>query len=139
MLANAVNTDNYPSAPTPVRNDESSERVGARITRAREACGLSVDDLALRLGVRSETLTAWERGETEPRPNRLTTLAGVLNVTPGWLLFDCGEDPLESSGSAELHDMRRELAALKNVLQSSLNDADRMLSNIDKIIDAQGE
>lgn len=137
MLGNAVKTDDFSHTNVTSKDNESYERVGARIARAREACGLSVEELALRLGVRAETLKTWEAGETGPRPNRLTILAGVLNVTPGWLLFDCGDDPLQTAEAAELKDMRRELAALKSVLQTSLNDADRMLGNIDKMIESQ--
>jgi HTH-type transcriptional regulator, cell division transcriptional repressor len=63
---------------------------GDRLAAAREAANLSQDDLAQRLGVRDETIVAWEADEWEPRGNRLQMLAGMLNVSLMWLMTGRG-------------------------------------------------
>ena len=39
------------------------------------------------------TIAAWESDRSEPRANRLTMLAGVLGVSPAWLLHGVGSAP----------------------------------------------
>lgn len=80
-----------------------SSPLGERIRHAREGVGMTQEDLALRIGVNLDTLLSWENGERDPRANRLVTMAGLLNVTPTWLLegevHELSEqtvDPLES-------------------------------------------
>ena len=64
---------------------------GDRLAGAREAAGLSQEDLAQRLGVRLTTLQNWEEDLAEPRGNRLQMLAGMLNVSLSWLLTAEGD------------------------------------------------
>ncbi|NJS40206.1 MAG: helix-turn-helix transcriptional regulator [Rhodobacteraceae bacterium] len=59
---------------------------GDRLAGAREAAGLTQEDLAQRLGVRLTTVQNWEEDLAEPRGNRLQMLAGMLNVSLSWLL-----------------------------------------------------
>ncbi len=63
---------------------------GDRLEAAREAAGLTADELAQRLGVRDSTIKAWEADEWEPRGNRLQMLAGMLNVSLVWLMTGKG-------------------------------------------------
>lgn len=69
----------------------SAATFGDRVAGAREALGLSQGDLARRIGVRTETLQAWEEDRAEPRANRLSMISGVLNVSLRWLLTGDGE------------------------------------------------
>ncbi|MCF8485488.1 MAG: helix-turn-helix domain-containing protein [Rhodobacteraceae bacterium] len=64
---------------------------GDRLAGAREASGMSAEDLARRLGVRVTTLRQWEEDFSEPRANRLQMLAGMLNVSIRWLLTGEGD------------------------------------------------
>ncbi len=64
---------------------------GDRLAGAREAAGLSEEELAQRLGVRLTTLQNWEEDVAEPRGNRLQMLAGMLNVSLTWLLTAEGD------------------------------------------------
>jgi len=57
-----------------------------RLVEARTAKDLSTAQLARRLGVKTATMRNWETGASEPRPNRLAMLAGVLDVSISWLL-----------------------------------------------------
>ncbi|QFT57216.1 transcriptional repressor DicA [Sulfitobacter sp. THAF37] len=64
---------------------------GDRLAAARENAGMSQGDLAKRLGVRLSTLRKWEDDLSEPRANRLSMLAGILNVSMMWLITGEGE------------------------------------------------
>jgi transcriptional regulator with XRE-family HTH domain len=90
------------------------DTLGGRIRRAREAAGLSGAQLARRLGVKTETVTGWETGRTEPRANRLTMLAGFLAVSPTWLLHGVGESPVQGDISSELALIASSLKSLKD-------------------------
>lgn len=82
---------------------EEQATMGDRIAGAREAAGLTQEELARRLGVRHSTVRAWEDDRTEPRANRLQMLAGMLNVSLMWLLTGRGDgvpDPENVSGPA---------------------------------------
>ena len=60
--------------------------MGGRIEQARTAINLSVPQLARRIGVKSKTVENWENDRSEPRADKLTKLAGVLQVPLIWLL-----------------------------------------------------
>ena len=62
--------------------NQDNDTLGGRLWRAREAVGMSESGLAKALGLKKETLRAWENDRSEPRANKLVTLAGLLNVTP---------------------------------------------------------
>ena len=70
---------------------------GDRIAGAREQAGMSQADLAERLGVRLHKLIEWEDDFSEPRANRLSTMAGLLNVSLPWLLTGEGDGPVAPS------------------------------------------
>jgi len=72
---------------------EDSATLGDRLAAAREAAGLSQDELAEKLGVDIEALDAWENDRREPRANRLQMLTGLLGVSLRWLLTGIGEGP----------------------------------------------
>ena len=65
--------------------------LGDRIAAARDAAGLSSKKLAKRLGVKHTTVLDWESDLSEPRANRLSMMAGLLNVSLMWLLNGEGE------------------------------------------------
>tara|TARA_R110002049_G_scaffold23781_6_gene84752 strand:+ start:141519 stop:141917 length:399 start_codon:yes stop_codon:yes gene_type:complete len=64
---------------------------GDRVAAAREQSGMTQAMLAKRLGVRVATLRGWEEDLSEPRANRLSMLAGLLNVSMMWLINGEGE------------------------------------------------
>ena len=65
---------------------------GDRLQAAREYAGLSLPEFAKRLGVKKATALAWEEDLAEPRANKLSMMAGLLNVSIIWLLSGEGED-----------------------------------------------
>ena len=84
----------------------SADTLGGRIVYAREAQSLTTSQLARRMGVKTETLHDWETDRSEPRSNRLLTLAGMLNVSPTWLLTGAGESPVDSLTETEMMHIR---------------------------------
>jgi transcriptional regulator with XRE-family HTH domain len=89
---------------------------GDRLAGAREAAGLSQEDLAQRLGVRLTTLQNWEEDLAEPRGNRLQMLAGMLNVSLSWLITaegdglpdpDATPTPLAAEAEAALAELQQ--------------------------------
>lgn len=78
-----------------VKQDEDT--MGGRLQRARDAAGLSVSEVAARMGVKRSTVQAWENDRSQPRANKLQTIAGVLNVSLAWLMDGLGQGPAEAS------------------------------------------
>lgn len=80
-------------------NDDSTEgwfdpettTFGDRVAGAREQAGMTQAELAKRLGVKLKTLKGWENDLSEPRANKLSMMAGLLNVSIIWLLTGEGE------------------------------------------------
>jgi transcriptional regulator with XRE-family HTH domain len=83
--------------------------------------------LAKRLGVRIVTLRNWENDMSEPRANRLSMLAGLLNVSMMWLITGEGDGvdaPLgdETSNS----DIREVLTEIRTLRIDMLQKAEAM-------------
>jgi len=85
---------------------------GGRLSRAREAAGYSERQFANYLGVRRETLRAWETDRSEPRANRLLKIAGLLNVSPSWLMEGIGPGPEEGDTDSLVTDLREQMRRL---------------------------
>lgn len=66
--------------------------VHARIKARREALGLTMEELAARVGVSWQTVQQWERN-TAPKRTRMPQVAVVLGTTPDYLLFGRGPVP----------------------------------------------
>ncbi len=90
---------------------------GDRLAGAREQSGMTQAELAKRLGVRKKTMEEWENDHSEPRANRLSMMAGLLNVSISWLLIGQGDGPGDpedltlSRESADLLTEVREISA----------------------------
>ena len=118
---------------------DTAATFGDRVSAAREALGMSEEELARRLGVKLKTVQGWEHDTAEPRANKLQLLSGVLNVSIPWLLTGHGEgidapnqnlDDDLSGLLTELRQLRGEMARnterlgrLEKRLQTALRDA----------------
>ncbi|MEM1387270.1 MAG: helix-turn-helix domain-containing protein [Pseudomonadota bacterium] len=92
---------------------------GDRLAAAREALGLSQADLARRIGIKIKTLQGWEDDLSEPRANKLSMLAGILNVSMIWLLNGEGpglSEPTDYTLPEEVSALLTELRQLKGTL-----------------------
>ena len=99
LSAAELQSDVVESGPT-----QPIEDFGARLHRLRIERGMSLADIANRLGVSKPTVWAWEHGKSRPVEKRLSALAEALGVTPG------GHEPAPSGPSEELERSRRRIA-----------------------------
>lgn len=110
---------------------EDTATLGDRITAARERMEMTQSQMAKRLGVRVDTLRSWENDSSEPRANRLTMMAGILNVSVMWLLNGEGEgvDDLGSTpdGQIEMLDSLRDIRVEMNQLVKRLSLLEKRL------------
>lgn len=90
------------------------DTLGGRLSRARDAKNSSLDEVAELAGVEDKTLEEWECDRAAPRSNRLTMLAGILGVSPSWLLFGRGTSPKEDLIPANVNSIELELDHLKS-------------------------
>ena len=89
------------------------DTLGGRLSRSRDAKNMSLEHVAELSGVEIGTLEAWECDRAEPRSNRLTMLAGILGVSPSWLLFGRGASPLKEFNSTSVNSIETQLGQLK--------------------------
>ncbi|KIC50767.1 helix-turn-helix domain-containing protein [Tateyamaria sp. ANG-S1] len=91
---------------------------GDRVAGAREQAGMTQKQLAKRLGVRLATLRSWEDDLSEPRANRLSMMAGLLNVSMMWLINGEGEGldaPVEEEPlTADMRDLLTEVRDMRS-------------------------
>ncbi len=101
--------------------DPAATTFGDRVAGAREQAGMSQVEMAKRLGIKVKTLIAWEDDLSEPRANKLSMMAGLLNVSLPWLLTGEGDGPAAPGESGwmsqdavgmltEIHDLRAQLS-----------------------------
>lgn len=100
---------------------------GDRMAGAREVLGMTQSELAKRLGVKLKTVRAWEDDLSEPRANKLQTLAGVLNVSIMWLLNGAGQGV---DGPGEEHALAPEMRELLTELRQSRGDLAKLTERI---------
>ena len=100
---------------------------GDRLVAAREKSNLSQQDLATRLGVKNSTIKSWENDNSEPCANRLSMLAGLLNVSITWLISAEGFGVEEPEKSYETPNYLQ--VSLKELMALKVN----LLKNVDRI------
>ncbi|AOL93054.1 helix-turn-helix domain-containing protein [Porphyrobacter sp. LM 6] len=63
-----------------ISSSQTGEVLGVRINRLRREAGLTLADIAARLGVSKPTVWAWEKGKARPLPERIDAIAAALGV-----------------------------------------------------------
>lgn len=109
--------------------DPDATTFGDRLSGAREATGMSQEQLAKRIGVKIKTMKAWEDDLSEPRANRLSHLSGMLNVSLRWLLTGEGtgpDDPEQGDLSPDVRVMLDEVRTLQTQIASSAERLKRL-------------
>lgn len=116
--------------------EDKALTIGERITIAREHAGLLPEDVAQRLAVEARTLGAWEAESTQPRANKLVMLAGILGVTPAWLLHGV-DDGVSSPDEENLAPGDKALRTrLAKELREAVEIQERLQKRISRIADA---
>ncbi len=103
---------------------------GDRVTGAREAAGMTREQLSTRLGVKLKTVVAWEDDMSDPRGNKLQMLAGMLGVSIPWLLTGQGDGP-EGPDVAPRNEMAPLLAEMRQ-LQADLGQIAGRMGRIEE-------
>ena len=106
--------------------DAGADTLGGRIVYARETAELTTSQFARRLGVKTATLQGWESDRAEPRPNRLLTMAGMLNVSPTWLLTGDGESPSDSGDEDDMLQIRAAVEHLRKQALAIVEELERL-------------
>lgn len=113
---------------------------GDRVAAAREAADMTQAQLARRLGIKKATMMAWEQDLSEPRANKLSMLAGVLNVSMSWLLTGEGDDLSgpggEESQNQDILSVMRELRVLREELRTQAGRAARLEKSLRRMLEA---
>lgn len=113
-----------------MRDDDT---LGGRISRAREACGMTTAQLARRLGIKTATLQSWESDRSEPRANRLATIAGILNVSLTWLIHGIGDAPNDDIHSDVVSLVRGHLEQMKILRDKTSAIIERLESELERL------
>ncbi len=107
--------------------DPKISTFGDRLAGAREGTGMTQKEMSKRLGVKLSTVKGWENDLSEPRANRLSMMAGLLNVSIMWLINGEGEGPegpMDEQGlNTDVNDMLLEIRHLKTQISGA---ADRL-------------
>ncbi len=114
-------------------DDGDNDTLGGRLSRARDACGMTTAQLARRLGIKTTTLQSWESDRSEPRANRLATVAGILNVSLSWLIHGVGEAPNDDIHSDVVSLVRGHLEQMKNLRDKTSAIIDRLESELERL------
>ena len=115
---------------------------GSRIKFTRCQLGLSLQQLADRVGVTRTSLEDWENDRSEPRGVKVTKLAGVLQVPMVWLLT--GETPPGSAHEPAVQETTRivqkldRAMALQRDLAALLIEVSADLSRLQRELDEDG-
>ena len=113
---------------------------GDSLEAAREHAAMSQSDMAKRLGVKVSTLRKWEQDLSEPRANRLSMMAGLLNVSIMWLLNAEGEGisgPDDGSYIApDIQETLNEIRDMKTVMKTSSERLARLEKKLRLILQA---
>lgn len=93
------------------------EKFGERIRELRKSRGLTIYELAMRLGISRNTLTSWERGEKEPCGiTLLEDMADVLQVSLRNLLAGENEIRIEN----DLKSLNERVTRLERIMRTQV-------------------
>lgn len=106
--------------------DPDATTFGDRVTGAREKAGMSQSELAKRLGVKLKTLKSWEDDLSEPRANKLSMMAGLLNVSLLWLLSGEGDGPGGPDEGELSPDVNEMLTEIRDIRAHLARTTDRL-------------
>jgi transcriptional regulator with XRE-family HTH domain len=117
--------------------DPDATTFGDRLAGAREQAGMSQSALARRLGVKLSTLKSWEDDLSEPRANKLSMVAGLLNVSLPWLLSGEGEGISAPDDAFEVPSDIQDLLVEIRDIRSQLSRSSDRLGRLEKALRLQ--
>lgn len=119
-----------------IRNQPpDTDTLGGRLSRTREAMGLSIALVARRVGVAPRTVQEWENDRSEPNVERLSLLAGVLDVNLVWLLHGVGDAPVDDIGPDPLLAIAAQLEKLQRMHADTGQIIERLQRELGRLAD----
>ena len=112
---------------------DDGDTLGGRIVRARDLAGQSAEEVAAQAGVTLETYTEWENDRAEPRANKLMILAGILGVSPVWMISGKGAGPEAPGLDSAIAEMQAEIGRLRDVASQLTMSADTLQQRLDAL------
>lgn len=99
-----------PSAPSGFRRPtrETVEPLGIKLNRLRRDRGMTLADIAGKLGVSKPTVWAWEKSKARPVPSRLPDIAAALGIS----VQELGEAAPAGEASAVTEECRVRIATV---------------------------
>lgn len=116
--------------------------IGQRIKIARNVKSISQQELAKKLGLKTQSIQQWESGRTAPRYKRIEQLAQILEVSASWLYGVTGKADAITPQAAELNfEEYRELSteASKKALAKLFEIGWIQLNRTDVSVEAIGD
>lgn len=111
-----------------------NDTFGGRLSRAREASGTSMKDLAWQLSVKTSTVNGWETDRAQPSANRLAKISGLLSVSLSWLLHGVGPAPIEEDDrELSTEGLTQQLSKLQSLHASTGDIIDRLQQDIGRL------
>jgi transcriptional regulator with XRE-family HTH domain len=98
--------------------------LSTRIINARQTCGYTQAQLALRMGVKKATIINWESSRSSPRANKLMQLASVIKVPVMWLI--AGSEKPQETPSPDLTETL--------MLEQKLDKADQLINELSALV-----
>jgi len=92
---------------SPSFENTGSDALGIRLNRLRRERGLTLAQVAAKLGVSKPTVWAWEKGKARPLPERVAAIANVLGVDEE----DLNASSPDGQGGAVVEECRSRIAA----------------------------
>lgn len=93
VLHTYLSTGNVSAVSRPLIYALAMGTIGDRVRVARQAAGLTQQELAAAVGVNRVSVTLWEGGTTNPSQDRIAPLSKALKVSEEWIMFGRGEGP----------------------------------------------
>ena len=112
-------------------HEDHQNTLGGRIIYAREQQSMSCAQLARRLGIETSTMQDWESDRAEPRSNRLSMLAGLLNVSPTWLLMGYGERPGDILDETEMAHIQNTIRRIRDQMLTTTDELEQLQERLD--------
>lgn len=110
--------------------EADNDTLGSRIQRSRTSAAISVAEAARRLGVKKATYESWEADRSEPRAHHMVRLAGIMGVSPAWIIGGMGEAPDGVSLGEEIKMLQQQVNQLKDLR----NQTDSLIDSMENAV-----
>jgi transcriptional regulator with XRE-family HTH domain len=103
----------------PILGAVDEDTIGQRIATGREKLGMSQAELANAIGVRQQTVAAWESDVNVPPTTKLGPLSDLLDVSIDYLVL--GRTPDGEDERARIRRLRKALDRIEEGLNGDLD------------------